>query len=111
MILNRWSTYASLAYNAGSVYRKRMSAVETTLAERATSHGDFGDHAHITQALKALMHGPGWERANDSEREALQMIAHKMGRICAGNPHFHDHWLDIAGYATLVADRIAQNAH
>lgn len=35
----------------------------------------------------------------------LEMIAHKVGRILAGNPHFEDHWADIAGYARLSADR------
>ena len=36
------------------------------------------------------------------QREALDMIAHKIGRIFAVDADFLDHWLDIAGYATLV---------
>lgn len=80
--------------------------IETLLAERATTHGDYGEHAAITQGLKTLMRTPpGWERLTDCEREALEMIAHKIGRILAGNPHFRDHWDDVAGYATLVAER------
>jgi len=80
-------------------------SIEDTLAERATTHGDYSDHAAITQSFKYLMRGRGWERLNDCEREALEMIVHKIGRILAGDPHFRDHWHDIAGYATLVADR------
>lgn len=38
--------------------------------------------------------------------ECLEMIAHKVGRILNGDPHYHDSWLDVAGYATLVADRL-----
>lgn len=38
--------------------------------------------------------------------EAIEMIFHKIGRIGAGNPNFVDHWEDIAGYATLVAQRL-----
>jgi hypothetical protein len=37
-----------------------------------------------------------------SQREALEMIAHKISRILAGDPHFADHWTDISGYARLV---------
>jgi hypothetical protein len=33
------------------------------------------------------------------------MIAHKIGRIIAGDPDFRDHWDDLAGYATLIAQK------
>jgi hypothetical protein len=78
--------------------------VEEVLGDRKKTHGDFAVHARITQGLKNEMHGgPRWEYLNDSQREALEMIVHKIGRILAGNPGFADHWIDIAGYATLVA--------
>ena len=38
--------------------------------------------------------------------EALDMIATKIARILNGNPDHVDSWIDIAGYATLVADRL-----
>jgi len=34
------------------------------------------------------------------------MIAHKIGRILNGDPNYADSWIDIAGYAKLVADRL-----
>jgi hypothetical protein len=37
------------------------------------------------------------------------MIVHKIGRIVNGNPDKVDHWDDIAGYATLVSDRLKGN--
>ena len=40
------------------------------------------------------------------QAEAMDMIIHKIGRIINGNPDVVDHWLDIAGYAQLVADRL-----
>ena len=40
------------------------------------------------------------------QREALEMIAHKIARIVNGDPNYADSWVDIAGYATLVADRL-----
>lgn len=76
------------------------------LAERAKTHGDYGSHAAITQMLKADMRCQvSWYSLPENQRETLEMIAHKIGRILAGDPDFRDHWADIAGYATLSADR------
>lgn len=81
-------------------------ATTELLAERGKTHGDFGDHALITQTLKRVMNSqPSWVELAYTQQEALEMIAHKIGRILAGNPNFRDHWDDIAGYARLVAER------
>lgn len=42
----------------------------------------------------------------DDQKEALEMIASKIARILNGNTNNEDSWRDIAGYATLVADRL-----
>jgi hypothetical protein len=44
----------------------------------------------------------GWKRLSVGQREALEMIAHKIARILSGDPNHKDHWEDIAGYAELV---------
>jgi hypothetical protein len=44
-----------------------------------------------------------WKYLSPMQREALDMTAHKIGRILAGDPDHKDHWDDIAGYTTLVA--------
>jgi hypothetical protein len=36
----------------------------------------------------------------------MDMIMHKIGRIVNGDPDYADSWVDIAGYAKLVADRL-----
>jgi hypothetical protein len=78
---------------------------EALLAERAKTHGDFAHHARLTQGLKeAMEREPNWAELSDSHKESLHMIVHKIGRILAGNPNFHDHWDDIAGYAKLGSD-------
>lgn len=78
------------------------------LAQREETHGDFGEHAQITQDLKRIICiTPKFHRLDDAQRESLDMIVHKIGRILAGNPNFKDHWDDIAGYARLVANRLA----
>lgn len=77
------------------------------IATRESTHGNFVENCRITQNIKRSMRdSPNW--ANDMSsmhREALDMIAHKIGRILAGDPKHRDHWADIAGYAQLVADR------
>lgn len=76
------------------------------LAERGTTHGNFDANSSVAQELKHYMSMTvNWPKLTSAEAEALHMIAHKIGRILAGNPHFKDHWADIAGYAKLVADR------
>jgi len=76
------------------------------LAERGKTHGDFSLHAQITQELKEVMNEHGVQKLSHVQREALEMIQHKIGRILAGNPDHKDHWDDIAGYAKLVSDRL-----
>lgn len=83
-----------------------MTDIRATLNERQSTHGDYCDHAGATQRIKDVIRsGPSYPQLDPHERETLDMIAHKIGRIVSGNPHFHDHWHDIAGYATLSADR------
>lgn len=85
-----------------------MTDIDTTLAERGNRYGSFAEHARITQAIKAAMvDSPNWAKLADDQKEALEMIAHKAGRILNGNPDYHDSWHDIVGYTKLVADRLA----
>lgn len=81
--------------------------IDTLLTERGKTHGDYAVHASITQELKGVMQiQKNWLSLTPSQREALDMIAHKVGRILAGNPHYADHWDDIAGYARLASQQI-----
>lgn len=82
------------------------SKIEEILAERQTTHGDFTDNARVMQRLKDVaMDGVGWNNLDDTKKEAIHMILHKVGRIVTGNPEVQDHWDDIAGYAKLASDR------
>lgn len=86
-----------------------MTDINDVLAERKKTHGLFSDHAEITQDTKIYWRDqPGWKRLNKSQQETLDMIAHKVGRILAGDPNVADHWTDIAGYATLVYNQLTQ---
>ncbi len=87
--------------------------IDQTLDERAKDYGKFKDGAALMQAMKrtladhARMHNKTFA---DDQWEALEMIVHKIGRIVNGNPDKVDHWVDIAGYAKLIADRLQGNA-
>lgn len=50
----------------------------------------------------------GYDLKASDMREALDMICHKMARILNGDPNYRDSWVDIAGYAMLVANRLAE---
>lgn len=82
-------------------------SITHTLAERGKRYGSFEGHAKITQDFKAVLAAmPNWQSMAADQREALEMIAHKIGRIGNGDPDYHDSWHDIIGYAKLVADRL-----
>ena len=86
-----------------------MTDVSQVLDERGARYGKFKDHAQITQQLKsaaklALMFQD--KKLEADQQEALDMIFHKIGRILNGDPNYADSWIDIAGYAKLVADRL-----
>ena len=86
-----------------------MQPTDELLNERGRTHGDFADHAGMTQHLKAVMsRGVRYQDLTPSQRESLDMIVHKIGRILSGNPDLQDHWDDIAGYARLVSQQIEQ---
>lgn len=86
--------------------------VDKILDERAKDYGKFIDGAEIMQMLKRLVHNYIEQRGTQlafDQREAIDMIIHKLGRIINGNPDHVNSWRDIAGYATLVADRLEGN--
>ena len=85
--------------------RPIIPTTEAILAARGQTHGDYPLHAAITQAIKRVLYDHYTTSHSDIARESMEMIAHKLGRILAGDPDFQDHWHDIAGYATLIADR------
>ena len=92
---------------------EREAAVDETLNERAQDYGKFKDGAALMQGIKRLLadHARVHDKTfADDQWEALEMIVHKIARIVNGNPDKVDSWVDIAGYATLIADRLQGNA-
>jgi len=80
-----------------------MSNIEEVLEERETTYGGFAMNSIISQGLKGHLHmGTNWDTMPCQQKEALEMIAHKMSRIVNGNSGYIDSWIDIIGYASLV---------
>ena len=100
------------AFDRAHPASKQVPADDTitaTLTERGKRYGKFTDHAEISRRLKQATfqhaHKQGVLLTFD-QQEALDMICHKIGRIVNGDPNYADSWVDIAGYAKLVADRL-----
>ena len=84
-----------------------MPDIQETLDERGERYGKFEDHAALSQQLKRTMQsGRNWQRMSDDQREALEMVQHKIARIINGDPNYHDSWHDIIGYVKLVEQRL-----
>lgn len=84
-----------------------VPALEIILKERDKRYGAFKGHANITWGIKHAMHGgKNWEVLPVEMKEALDMIAHKIGRILNGDYRYKDSWTDIMGYAKLVEEKL-----
>ena len=81
--------------------------IEATLEERGKRYGEFLGHAIITQGIKDVMKDSSkWVELSPDKKEALEMVAHKIGRILNGDPEYADSWHDIIGYTKLVEDAL-----
>ena len=81
-----------------------QQSIETVIQERGSNYGRFEDGAEIMQQLKLIAHtSQGWERMKPIQREGMDMILHKIGRILNGDPAYIDSWVDIEGYSNLVS--------
>lgn len=85
----------------------KSKTINAILIERGAKYGVFSSHAKYSQDIKDVIRSSGnIDKMQPDQIECLEMIAHKMGRILNGDPDYEDSWRDIAGYATLVADRL-----
>lgn len=96
------------------------TSIDQVLQDRRSKYGPFIQHAEITQELKEVIRrntpiskvnpeDPNGRHINflaPDQQEALDMICHKIGRIVNGDPDYADSWVDIVGYAKLVANRL-----
>jgi len=89
--------------------KAKEEELDTVLDEREEQYGSYMQSADTAIKIKSAMHNA--IARNDlhlypDQLMSLDMIAVKISRIVNGNPSHRDSWLDIAGYAMLVADRL-----
>ena len=86
--------------------------VDKILTERGSRYGDFYTQGLITQDLKRMIrryaNDVGTTMAPD-QWETLDMICSKISRIVNGDPDYDDSWVDIAGYAQLIVNRLKED--
>ena len=76
------------------------------LEEREETHGDFMAKAQFIEKVQDIISKNAWNDLEADQKEAIHMILVKLSRILYGDPNYADHWDDIAGYATLVSERL-----
>ena len=89
--------------------RAPRMTVDNVVDERAITYGKFEELAEVSQRFKDALHYFLITRNKylaPDQQEAMELIFLKFARIVNGDPDHIDNWKDIAGYATLVADRI-----
>lgn len=76
-------------------------SIKPLLDRRGATHGDYRAMSTCIQQIKAVMRmGSKWIDMSEPQKEALELIATKIGRIIEGDPEYLDHWIDGAGYFT-----------
>ena len=81
--------------------------INQLLNEREITHGSYCGKSLFIQYVKFEIRDYGnWKSLDPDMQESLDMIVTKMARILLGDPKHHDNWIDIAGYAMLVANRL-----
>jgi hypothetical protein len=85
-------------------------SLEQILQDREADYGQFSMLAKLSQNLKEVVQRQyNWAEMPSNHKESIEMILHKISRLINGNSHKADTWLDIAGYATLVASTIMKD--
>ena len=90
-----------------------MSDILKTLDERHNRYGTYMDVAKTSQQLKEILSDAVENNTaffTFDMIESLDMICNKLARIVNGDPSYDDSWHDIAGYATLISERLRGNS-
>lgn len=87
------------------VQQVQNSCAVPLLDQRGATHGDYRTMSTRIQQIKTIMRmGSQWIDMSEPQKEALELIATKIGRIIEGDPEFKDHWDDLGGYAAKASE-------
>lgn len=83
------------------------TSVDQILGERGNRYGTFESNAKTCQLLKNVLHSQdGWYRLSYVQREAVEMMMHKISRLVNGDATYLDTVVDIAGYNQLMLEHM-----
>lgn len=83
--------------------------ISSLLRDRGARYGYFTDHARVCQMLKTNIDDELAVRGKHlpaDMKQALDAICDKIARIINGDHNYADNWVDIAGYAQLISNRL-----
>jgi len=84
--------------------------VKDILEERQETHGEFSEGAKFTQVYKqSIRQTEGWLQLSYSKKESIDMVIHKLARICVGDFKWLDSWYDVIGYSQLIINQEKEN--
>lgn len=95
-----------------SVPQVKESETTAVLRERGQRYGLFSEQARIAQSLKnALRAEKGFYKLSEVQKEALEMVMHKIARMLNGDPTYDDNVVDIMGYTELMLRHMRGKEH
>jgi hypothetical protein len=84
---------------------------EEVLVDRGEEYGDYQAMCSVIQAIKIpMVRSKNWTKLRDTQRETLELVATKIGRILTGNPNNRDSWTDIEGYIKKAIEYLPMEA-
>jgi hypothetical protein len=82
-------------------------SIGEVLQERENRYGTFESNARTCQLFKNVLHAQhGWYELSYVQREALEMMMHKVSRLVNGDSTYLDTVIDIAGYNQLMLEHM-----
>jgi len=79
------------------------------LLDRRDVYGEYKNIAYTSQKLKNVFYFTCFAELDEYEKEAIDMILHKIARIAHSKKKYVDNWRDIIGYAQLVINEYEKN--
>jgi hypothetical protein len=97
--------------------------IRDTVEQRANIYGDFTHESIIAMGLKNVLRyewsddltelkiRDGWARLEPYQQHGLELICLKLARTVNGDGGYLDSYRDIAGYCTLIMDRLVKEGN
>jgi len=81
--------------------------IETILAERGATYGEYAEGTKIAMDLFAIMQtAPSYPAMSAGQKYAMFMLCAKSARLLNGDHNHVDSWTDIGGYVARVLETL-----